>query len=44
MPANNPQLRDKNFVPVAKGVDSTDTTLVLPILVSPTTGALLCET
>lgn len=40
---SNPELRDKNYIPVAKGQDSTDPEKVLPILIDPDTGKLLCE-
>lgn len=43
MTTPNPELKDKNYIAVSKGQDSTDPTKVLPILISPA-GKLLCET
>ena len=36
-------IRDENFVPVALGVDSTDSTLTLPFKIDPATGKLLVD-
>lgn len=35
--------RDGNHAPVLMGIDSTDSTKVLPFLVNPASGALILE-
>ena len=44
MPGLNSEARDNNYIPVAKWVDMTDKTKTLPLLVNPSTWAVLCET
>lgn len=43
IPTGNIIPRDDNRVPVAGGVDSTDPTKIIPLIINAATGALLIE-